>query len=117
MLRTNSAESSRLRPENTRCSSLPDCVKHVYGSTDLTTNGIASLKFEHLTVRPELRRRTFVVHSLVAGTIMVGADALRSLLLNCMLRHLLLQSQREALFLDEHLSAIFAPGEFANESD
>ena len=33
------------------------CENYVNGSTELTTNGVASFKFEHLAVRPELRRR------------------------------------------------------------
>ncbi len=50
------------------------CENTVHGSTRLTTNGVASLEIEYLSVRPEHRRRAprEFSHSLPKGEIFLG---------------------------------------------
>ena len=52
------------------------CENTVHGSTGLTTNGALPLKIEHLSVRPELRRRApkEFSHSLTLGMTVVIAN-------------------------------------------
>ena len=51
LLRINSVVLSHGKDEMLRCAGM--CENYAHGSTELTTNEDASLKFKHLAVRPE----------------------------------------------------------------